>query len=73
MRRWHKYIILISFITLLIGSCTVLKPYERVYVNEPEMKTGATSDKNFENYFESIREGSVAATGKKGSGGCGCN
>ena len=73
IKKWHNVIFMLFFIVLFDNSCTVLKPYERVYVDDPEMKTGAEPDKSFEYYFEAIREGSVTATGQKGSGGCGCN
>jgi hypothetical protein len=54
-------------------SCASLKPYDRVYVNDPEMQMGNDAGKNFENYVHSIREGATPAGNSKGSGGCGCN
>ena len=57
----------------LLQSCTALKPYQMVYVNDPEMQIGVTSDKTFENYVETIREGAVIPGSKKSGGGCGCN
>ncbi|HPI12638.1 MAG TPA: DUF4266 domain-containing protein [Catalimonadaceae bacterium] len=54
-------------------SCASLKPYDRVYVNDPEMDLGNDAGKNFENYVHSIREGATPAGNSKGSGGCGCN
>ena len=62
------------FVCILIGtSCTVVKPYERVYLNDPEMQMQNPSGKNFEQYVHSIREGAIPSTGTKSSGGCGCN
>lgn len=64
------------FIIFLIGvftSCAPLKPYERVYVDDPEMQMTTTSCKNFEHYVQSIREGATSVGGTKGNGGCGCN
>jgi hypothetical protein len=58
---------------LLLGSCRSVKPYEMVYVNDPEMEMGHSQGKNFENYIESIREGASPAGNTKSSGGCGCN
>lgn len=58
---------------ILMGSCTNMKMYERVYINDPEMKMGDGSAAQFEDYVESIRGSSVPAKSKKGSGGCGCN
>lgn len=54
-------------------SCINLKPYERVYVNDPQMQMDMDAGKNFENYVHSIREGAIPAGTKKSSGGCGCN
>ena len=73
MRLLLKWFPIIILSIILLGSCTILEPFERVYVNDPEMNMGTSPDKAFENYYESIREGSVSATGQKGSGGCGCN
>lgn len=58
---------------LVFCSCATLKPYEMVYVNDPEMKMSGSSGKNFELYMESIREGASPSDGTKSSGGCGCN
>ena len=58
---------------IFLSGCTALKPYERVYVNDPEMMMISSSDRYFEEYVESIREASIPAGGQKGSGGCGCN
>ena len=61
-------------LTLVFSSCgEPLKPYERVYVDDPEMQMTTTSCKNFEHYVQSIREGAVSVGGTKGNGGCGCN
>jgi hypothetical protein len=54
-------------------SCVALKPYERVFVDDPEMQMAPDATKSFENYVHSIREGATPAGGTKGSGGCGCN
>ncbi|MFM6982831.1 MAG: DUF4266 domain-containing protein [Chitinophagaceae bacterium] len=61
------------FLTLIVSSCASLKPYEMVYVNDPEMKMSGSNGKNFELYIESIREGASPSDGGKSSGGCGCN
>ena len=66
----------IVFPLLLLGlfkSCAPLKPYERVYVDDPEMQISTTSCKNQEHYVQSIREGATSVGGTKGNGGCGCN
>ena len=65
---------LLGFLTLLaLSACSTLKPYDRIYVNDPEMSMSASPGKNFELYIESIREGASPSDGSKSSGGCGCN
>ncbi|MEM8906404.1 MAG: DUF4266 domain-containing protein [Bacteroidota bacterium] len=63
------------FIALLFlfAACQPVKPYERIYLNDPEMQMGISSAKGFEQYVQSIREGAIPAGSAKGSGGCGCN
>lgn len=56
-----------------IASCTTLKPYERIYVDDVSMGMGATSGESFGYYVQSIREGGVSAGSGKSGGGCGCN
>lgn len=68
-----RIVFLLSLISIVLSSCTTLKPYERIYVNDPDMQMGTSSAASFEKYTQTIREGSVTADGKKGSGGCGCN
>jgi hypothetical protein len=65
----------ITAIIIISGlcSCVGLKPYERIYVNDPEMQIGTDAGKNFENYVYSIREGATPAVTIVSSGGCGCN
>lgn len=65
------------FIVIIFGlsSCVSLKPYEEIYINDPEMQMG-TSDAamGFQKYVHSIREGATpTGSGKSKSGGCGCN
>lgn len=60
-------------ITICISSCASLEPYERVYVNDPEMQIADDSGQSFQKYVSAIREGATAATSSKSSGGCGCN
>lgn len=66
---------ILSFILCLfiLSSCKSLKPYERQYVNDPEMQMNSDAGQNFNNYIHSIREGATPAESSKGSGGCGCN
>lgn len=56
-----------------LGSCTVLKEYEKVNINDPDM---VLQDKKCDRYvitMHSYREAAVGANGGKTGGGCGCN
>lgn len=68
----RKIIILLIIITSFI-SCTVVKEYEKVYVNDEEMKLAAKDLERFEVNFQVYREAAAGANGGKTGGGCGCN
>ena len=73
MRDEWKKTIVIGFIVTVFCSCTVVKPYQRAYLNDAEMQQPGTSTAaQFENYYESIREGSSLAEEGKGADPCGC-
>lgn len=66
--------------TLLIGcsaisltSCVAVKEYEKVNLNDPDMKLSANSIERFETNFQVYREAASGANGGKAGGGCGCN
>lgn len=62
-------LILASFFT----SCVVVKEYEKVNINDPDM---ALSEKKCDRNLStahSYREAAVGANGGKTGGGCGCN
>ena len=63
----------IGFLVLLLGGCTVVKPYQRTYLNDPEMQIGIHSSQKMEQDVQTIREGANTPGGVKSSGGCGCN
>lgn len=56
-----------------LSSCTVVKEYQKVYINDPDMKLSATSLERFEVNFQVYREAAAGANGGKSGGGCGCN
>lgn len=68
-----KYIGTALFLMALLTSCTTVKEYEKVYINDPDMKLSATSTERFETNFQVYREGASGANGGKTGGGCGCN
>ncbi len=61
------------FVLLLFTSCATVKEYEKVYVNDADMKLSANTNERFETNFQVYREGAAGANGGKTGGGCGCN
>jgi hypothetical protein len=68
----NRILISLTFV-LFLCSCQAVKPYERMYVDDQEMRMNHASSKNFNQYVHSIREGATPSSGSKSSGGCGCN
>jgi len=68
-----KKILLIVLLASLFSSCTVVKGYQLVYLNDPDMALNRKMIYRFENSFQAYREAAVGATGGKTGGGCGCN
>lgn len=57
----------------ILSSCVNVKPYQKMYINDYEMKLAGKKSDVFDNGIESYREGAAGATGGKTGGGCGCN
>lgn len=70
MKRRILFLVLIA---LSLGSCTVVKEYEKINLNDPDMELGAKKIDLFENNFQAYREAASGANGGKTGGGCGCN
>jgi len=66
---------LIGFVLVLLclSSCVAVKEYEKVYINDPDMKLSATPNERFEVNYQVYREAAAGANGGKTGGGCGCN
>jgi hypothetical protein len=58
---------------LVITACESVKPYQRVYLNDYEMKPGQNGSRGFEEQVQAYREGASGGGSSKSSGGCGCN
>ena len=54
-------------------SCTPVKEYQKVYLNDSEMELAHRKIQKFETSFHLYREGASGANGGKTGGGCGCN
>ncbi|PTN09768.1 DUF4266 domain-containing protein [Mangrovibacterium marinum] len=68
-----RKILLLALAALALGSCTVVKEYEKINLNDPDMELGAKKIDLFENNFQAYREAASGANGGKTGGGCGCN
>jgi hypothetical protein len=68
-----KKLIASLFIMALFNSCVVVKEYEKVNLNDPDMELSARKADRFETNFHSYREAASGANGGKTGGGCGCN
>lgn len=69
IRKISISLVLISSLT----SCVVVKEYEKVYLNDPDMILAAKKSNKFETSFQVYREAASGANGGKSGGGCGCN
>ena len=72
MKR-HHIIPLVLFVLLLASSCSSVKDYQKMYLNDSEMELAARKAQKFEMSFQLYREGAAGANGGKSGGGCGCN
>ena len=57
----------------LFYSCTAVREYEMVNLNDPDMVLASKKCERFETNFQVYREGASGANGGKSGGGCGCN
>ena len=65
--------LIFSFLLTSLQSCTVVREYEKIYINDPDMILSARSSERFENAFQVYREAAVGGGVGKTGGGCGCN
>lgn len=66
-------IVFLFLIVTVLQSCNVVKEYEKVDINDPDMKLSARTSESYETAFQVYREASAGANGGKSGGGCGCN
>ena len=68
-----KKIILLACIATFLSSCVVVKEYEKVNINDPDMVLADKKCDRNVTTMHSYREAAVGANGGKTGGGCGCN
>ncbi|MFT5736073.1 MAG: hypothetical protein ACJAU2_000326 [Maribacter sp.] len=68
-----RTLVLVVLLTCSLGSCVVVKEYEKVAINDPDMLLSEQPcDRNLTT-MHSYREAAAGANGGKTGGGCGCN
>tara|TARA_R110000772_G_scaffold261439_1_gene379926 strand:- start:1136 stop:1348 length:213 start_codon:yes stop_codon:yes gene_type:complete len=68
-----KKFILSSCIAIFFNSCVVVKEYEKININDPDMALSDRKSERFVTTAQAYREAAVGANGGKTGGGCGCN
>ncbi|PCI32249.1 MAG: arginine decarboxylase [Flavobacteriaceae bacterium] len=68
-----KKALFLVVIAISMSSCVVLKEYEKVNINDPDMVLADQKSNRNVSIFHSYREASVGANGGETGGGCGCN
>lgn len=68
-----KKIVLAILLATCISSCVVVKEYDKVYLNDPDMALVLKKTDRFQTNFQAYREAASGANGGKTGGGCGCN
>lgn len=64
----------LSVVTLLVlSSCSAVKEYQKIRLNDSEMELATRKSQKFEHNFQLYREGASGGNGGKNGGGCGCN
>jgi hypothetical protein len=56
-----------------LNGCVSVAAYQKMYLNDEDMKLANKRIEVYETNFESYREGAGGANGGKVGGGCGCN
>ena len=68
-----KKLLFASILVAALQSCTSVKEYEKVAINDPDMKLAARASERYETTVKVYREASAGEKKKKTGGGCGCN
>lgn len=68
-----KRILVLSLIICFFSSCVVVKEYEKVNINDPDMALSEKKCDRNVTTMHSYREAAVGANGGKTGGSCGCN
>lgn len=72
-RKVLTRISIIACVAVAAVSCSPVKEYQKMHLNDSEMELATRKTQKFENSFQLYREGASGANGGKNGGGCGCN
>ena len=64
---------LIFIVLFGVSACVSVKPYQKAYLNDEDMKLTQGKLGGLESGFQAYREGASGAESGKIGGGCGCN
>ena len=56
-----KKLVLVFFLMTVLQSCNTVKEYEKVAINDPDMKLSAKTTERYENAFQVYREAAAGA------------
>ncbi|MCK5678979.1 MAG: DUF4266 domain-containing protein [Flavobacteriaceae bacterium] len=73
IKKINMKIIIVVFLLIAVSSCTVVKEYQKMNINDPDMVLSVQKMERFETTFQTYRESAAGANGGKTGGGCGCN
>ena len=68
-----KRFFLLVVMTSCFSNCVVVKEYQKVNINDPDMELSEKKCDRNVTIAHSYREAAVGANGGKTGGGCGCN
>jgi len=68
-----KKILIAIVILVSMNSCVMVREYEKININDPDMALASKKLSRFEINFQAYREAASGANGGKTGGGCGCN
>jgi len=72
--KYRRFRISMVFLALIsFTSCSTVKEYQKMYINDSEMQLSLRKTEIPEMHFMLYREGASGGNGGKTGGGCGCN
>lgn len=71
--RLMALVSLTGLLSMSFSACVSVKPYQRVYLNDAQMRLGKPDIAAFDESAQSYREGASGGGNGKASGGCACN